>query len=149
MFHNNNAHNRWFDKSLTVVVSNDGRLGLNGEHSPCDALVPSMLVNYASTMEPAKDPAGAIHAVVPVSQILWKTDAQVWIFLKEAQLEANRLIQDSDSLILHYKGYGSDVMKKYGKRVDSMIRQSVTRCLCANVLAIDVLPYSQILCCCV
>ena len=46
-FHSMNGHNRWFDKSLTIVVTRDGHVGLNGEHSPCDALVPAMLVDYA------------------------------------------------------------------------------------------------------
>ena len=47
VFHGIDGHNRWFDKSLTIVVSNDGRLGVHGEHSPCDALVPAMLVDFA------------------------------------------------------------------------------------------------------
>ena len=32
-FHSYNGHNRWFDKALTVVVTKDGMLGLNGEVS--------------------------------------------------------------------------------------------------------------------
>lgn len=47
VFHGFNGHNRWFDKSLTIVVTSDGRLGIHGEHSPCDALVPAMLVDFA------------------------------------------------------------------------------------------------------
>lgn len=49
VFHGNTGHNRWFDKSLSIVVTNDGRVGVNGEHSPCDALVPAYLVDYAAT----------------------------------------------------------------------------------------------------
>lgn len=48
VFHGRAGRNRWFDKSLYVVVSNDGRVGMNGEHSPCDALVPSFLVDFAA-----------------------------------------------------------------------------------------------------
>lgn len=47
VFHGYDGHNRWFDKSLTIVVSGDGRLGVHGEHSPCDALVPAVLVDFA------------------------------------------------------------------------------------------------------
>jgi Choline/Carnitine o-acyltransferase len=47
VFHGFDAHNRWFDKSLSIVVTNDARIGVNGEHSPCDALVPSLLVDFA------------------------------------------------------------------------------------------------------
>ena len=31
IFHNHNASNRWFDKSLQVIVSSSGRAGVNGE----------------------------------------------------------------------------------------------------------------------
>jgi carnitine O-acetyltransferase len=48
VFHGFDGHNRWFDKSLSIVVDNCGRLGVNGEHSPCDALVPAILVDFAA-----------------------------------------------------------------------------------------------------
>ncbi len=31
IFHNGNAKNRWFDKSIQIIVSSSGRAGLNGE----------------------------------------------------------------------------------------------------------------------
>jgi Choline/Carnitine o-acyltransferase len=30
-FHNRDASNRWFDKSIQLIISNSGRAGLNGE----------------------------------------------------------------------------------------------------------------------
>lgn len=47
VFHGFDGHNRWFDKSISVIVTNDGRLGINGEHSPCDALVPALILDNA------------------------------------------------------------------------------------------------------
>ena len=47
VFHGFDGHNRWFDKSLSIIVTNDGRLGVNGEHSPCDALVPALILDSA------------------------------------------------------------------------------------------------------
>jgi carnitine O-acetyltransferase len=43
-FHGQNGRNRWFDKSLTFVVTNNGRAGCNGEHSPSDAIVPGRII---------------------------------------------------------------------------------------------------------
>lgn len=31
MFHGTNAHNRWFDKALSISVESNGRAALNGE----------------------------------------------------------------------------------------------------------------------
>jgi hypothetical protein len=46
IFHNFNASNRWFDKSLQLIVSNNGRAGINGEHTPSDAVVPGNVITY-------------------------------------------------------------------------------------------------------
>ena len=37
------AGNRWFDKALSIFVETNGRAGMMGEHSPCDALLPCEL----------------------------------------------------------------------------------------------------------
>jgi hypothetical protein len=37
-FHNHDASNRWFDKSIQLIVSSSGRAGLNGEVS-CGGLI--------------------------------------------------------------------------------------------------------------
>ncbi|KAH9068364.1 carnitine acetyltransferase [Lactarius deliciosus] len=42
-----NARNRWFDKAYTLIVETNTRAGAMGEHSPCDALVPSIVADYA------------------------------------------------------------------------------------------------------
>lgn len=42
-----NARNRWFDKPLTLIVEPNSRAGLTGEHSPCDALLPSVVADFA------------------------------------------------------------------------------------------------------
>jgi carnitine O-acetyltransferase len=46
IFHNHDATNRWFDKSIQLIVSNNGRAGINGEHTPSDAVVPGNVMNY-------------------------------------------------------------------------------------------------------
>ncbi|CAG8659635.1 7441_t:CDS:2, partial [Acaulospora morrowiae] len=46
VFYGLNCHNRWFDKAMSIVVESNGRAGMNGEHSPCDALIPSFITNY-------------------------------------------------------------------------------------------------------
>lgn len=46
MFCGRAGMNRWFDKSLNFVILPNGVGGCNGEHSPCDAVVPSRMVDY-------------------------------------------------------------------------------------------------------
>jgi carnitine O-acetyltransferase len=48
IFHNYNAHNRWFDKTIQIVVASSGKAGINGEHTPADAVVPATIMQYVS-----------------------------------------------------------------------------------------------------
>lgn len=47
IFHNFDGHNRWFDKAITLVVASSGHAGVNGEHTPSDAVVPGRMMDYA------------------------------------------------------------------------------------------------------
>ena len=40
------GHNRWYDKTISIICMSNGRGGMNGEHSPCDALIPSRLMDW-------------------------------------------------------------------------------------------------------
>lgn len=44
------AQNRWFDKSLQIIVTPDSQIGLNFEHSGCDASVWIYLFSYANKL---------------------------------------------------------------------------------------------------
>ena len=41
------ATNRWFDKSMSLIVESNARFGMMGEHSPVDALIPSIIADWA------------------------------------------------------------------------------------------------------
>jgi hypothetical protein len=49
--HGTNGRNRWFDKCLTLWVSPSTQAGGNGEHSPCDAIIPNQLMQYVLERE--------------------------------------------------------------------------------------------------
>lgn len=115
VFHGNDAHNRWFDKSLSIIVTNDGRLGVNGEHSPCDALVPAFLVDYSVLNEPAKDPTGTDTGVdadvIPFVHLQWNISGSIKKSIIDAQLYVDKTIADSDIDLMHYNLFGSDFIK--------------------------------------
>jgi carnitine O-acetyltransferase len=48
IFHNNDASNRFFDKGVQIIVSNNGRVGINGEHSPVDAVIPGTVFDFVA-----------------------------------------------------------------------------------------------------
>ncbi|KAI8924064.1 acyltransferase ChoActase/COT/CPT [Entophlyctis helioformis] len=118
VFHNFDGRNRWFDTCITVAVSNDARIGINGEHSPCDALVPALAVDFAAKNEPAKDSPGAILSAPTANKarrLTWNTDAKIGKAIVDAQAAASKLIADSDLTVMHFAEYGGDFIKKNAK----------------------------------
>ena len=45
------GHSFWFDKTLNLVIFEDGRMGLNAEHAFADAPVIGHVVEYTFTEE--------------------------------------------------------------------------------------------------
>ncbi|KAI0069154.1 acyltransferase ChoActase/COT/CPT [Artomyces pyxidatus] len=114
-----NARNRWFDKAFTFIVETNSRAGAMGEHSPCDALVPSIVAEYAIIEN--IDPAAFDHPIPSMvsnvgsgsgwERLDWITDDHVVRECDQAGARAQKLITDSDDSVLWFSDYGADWIK--------------------------------------
>lgn len=114
IFHNDNALNRWFDKSLQIIVSSSGRAGVNGEHSPSDAVVPGTCIEHVLKNEPALD-APTINdsdRLDNPTQLDWTTDPSIHRLIQKSKKTAKDLIQATESCLLHTDIYGSRFIKE-------------------------------------
>ncbi|KAI0264467.1 acyltransferase ChoActase/COT/CPT [Gloeopeniophorella convolvens] len=114
------AHNRWFDKVYTIIVESNTRAGAMGEHSPCEALVPSAVAEYAVVQSivpesfPEPEPApfspepNACTSIGGWERLDWVTDARIAAECAGAEARAKALIADSDDGALWFFDYGAD-----------------------------------------
>ncbi|KZP25211.1 acyltransferase ChoActase/COT/CPT [Athelia psychrophila] len=124
------ARNRWFDKPLTLVVEACARAGAMGEHSPCDALVPSIVCEYAvvggigdaETSDVDANVAGGATGTGIKSgteggweRLGWVTDGRIERECARVEGEARARIADSDDSGLWFTDYGSDWIKDVAK----------------------------------
>lgn len=120
-----NGHNRWFDKSFTLVVENNGMCGFSGEHSPVDALTVSYIFDYMlqqpvtglkthQFIYPKKGQQQRAD-YVQFDHMKFKTDGTLNRYMKEAQITADATAALSDSSVLVFKEYGTDWIKKTGR----------------------------------
>ena len=118
-----NARNRWFDKGTTVVVENNGRAGMTGEHSPVDALVPSIVADYSLAENIESDTSWA--DMVPLTQhrqgsvgswerLDWVVDEHILEECRQAEERAKALITDSDTDAYWFTDYGADWIRSIG-----------------------------------
>jgi carnitine O-acetyltransferase len=121
-----NARNRWFDKGYTIIVETNTRAGSMGEHSPVDALVPSIVADYAVSQSIAPE---AFSLPEPPSfsfffdrdlditgweRLDWVTDEHIEAECIVAESRAGVLIADSDDSVLWFSDYGADWIKSNG-----------------------------------
>jgi hypothetical protein len=122
MFCGNNAANRWFDKSLNFIVLPDGTTGCNGEHSPCDAVVPSRMIDFIIQrflMAESRDeetPGYLDYAnsdslpSVPV-HVQWTVDESLLVAIANAQKHAQTLVDDTAVAVIHEPQLTSNLFK--------------------------------------
>ncbi|KND04986.1 uncharacterized protein SPPG_00670 [Spizellomyces punctatus DAOM BR117] len=116
IFHNFNARNRWFDKAMQLIVSSNGRAGVNGEHTPADAVIPGKIFDFILSNEPAVDPANVESSALPTPKKLqWVVDDEVTKLMDDAQKTAQELIDDTESCLLQTDIYGSRYIKEVAK----------------------------------
>lgn len=125
------GHNRWYDKSVTIVVENNGKSGIMGEHSPADALTVSYVADHmvqhsvVHGLKANEQPTWLSNKPMDVisqpefsslvEHLTWTTDNQVHRYLEQAQLAANQTAARSDPYVLQFKEFGTDWIKKVGK----------------------------------
>lgn len=137
------GHNRWFDKAMSLVVEPNGRAGLMGEHSPCDALIPSIVIDFCLGV-PSPKPHEAFPSVpqtaekgsgkgVKWSKLAWEVDAQTETNIATASEAARKIAAGSDIGMLWYDEYGAEWIKKVGKQSPDAYLQLVLQVAFANV----------------
>lgn len=111
------ARNRWWDKPFTIIVEPNTRAGALGEHSPCDALVPSIVAEYAvvqgideKAFEVAADD-GFESSAGGWERLDWVVDDRIERECAAAEERAKAIVADSDNGILWFDDYGVDWIK--------------------------------------
>lgn len=145
---NHNVSNRIFDKPLTLMVDPSNRAGASGEHSPCDALVPSIVTEWAlvngidesrfNSVEPEPFPPSSSRQadMIGWERLEWEVDDKIISECEAARDRAKSIIDNSDDAVFWFEDYGTDWIKDVGRLplplpllflIGSMSRQLSTR----------------------
>lgn len=108
-----NVSNRFFDNTFTLIVDPSIRAGAMGEHAPCDALVPSIVAEYA-VIQPVEDTTFR-DSLSPATdgwrRLDWVVDDETLRECLDARKRAEKLMADSDNSVMWFNDYGSDWIK--------------------------------------
>ncbi|KAL8286545.1 hypothetical protein RQP46_004562 [Phenoliferia psychrophenolica] len=120
------GRNRWWDKGVSIVVENNSRGSIIGEHSPADALIPSTICDYILAEPIASEgPSRRGQATAPVDKLDWVVDAKTIESIAHAEGTVAAIASDSEGKMLWFDEYGADWIKKVGKHSPDAYLQMV------------------------
>ncbi|XP_018326513.1 choline O-acetyltransferase [Agrilus planipennis] len=121
-----NSSNRWFDKTIQIVISGDGACGLCYEHSPSEAVaiiaaMEKILKDTESQPINTEVPSACDHLPLP-ERLEWCLEIEDFQKIEEAAQYLDNLIKDLDFLVLRFDGYGKDFMKSCKVSPDAYVQ---------------------------
>lgn len=129
-----NGHNRWFDKSFTICIGSNGRIGFNAEHSFGDAAVMGHVWEYVimeEVLQNGYDAAGncigepEFQPPTP-KRLTWNLESTELISaIQEADTDAQTLIKDLHLRIYVHDNYGKGFMKTCKLSPDAYIQMAL------------------------
>ena len=117
--------NRWYDKTIQLIVFANGRAGLYAEHALIDATVISRILTDALTQisgtidEPTAPPA------TPPQKLNFALDAKDQKMITSAVSYYSDFIGQHHVHTLEFDTYGSSQIKKLGFSPDAFVQMSI------------------------
>lgn len=129
------GNDRWYDKSLNLIVSRTGRCGFNVEHSFADAPVLAHYWEYMLGYDychlgyddfgrctKGEDDFSSVGHVV---RLKWHIDDELEKNLVKAQDNATEILSDVDLRLLMHDAYGKGFIKKLKVSPDAYIQMAL------------------------
>lgn len=92
-----------------------------GEHSPVDALIPSIIADWAISEPIDIEEFSHPSEIAPptLEPLIWDADSLIVSECDSATSRARAIIEDSDADVLWFKDYGVNWIKAGGERITS------------------------------
>ncbi|KAF9243394.1 acyltransferase ChoActase/COT/CPT [Melanogaster broomeanus] len=138
------AVNRFFDKPLSLIVERTTRAGAMGEHSPVDALVPSVACEWAVAKasgasvrgglagvpferDPDEEGKGGLADVEAGIGARWSrldiiTSPSIQDAVENAKQRADALIANSDHEVFYFEEWGGEEVKRLSNQPDPIVQ---------------------------
>ncbi|MFT7798131.1 carnitine O-palmitoyltransferase 1, liver isoform-like isoform X1 [Arapaima gigas] len=121
---------RWFDKSLSVVVYKNGKNGLNAEHSWADAPIVAHLWEYTLATdafqlgynEDGHCKGDVDHSLPQPQRLLWDIPLECQEVATQSLVEAQALASDIDCHVFPFRDFGKGLIKKHKISPDAFIQ---------------------------
>lgn len=126
------GNNRWFDKSFTLVVCSNGRVGFNAEHSWADAPIMAHLWEHVAAVDAdigyaeGGNTKGTPEMTPPNPiRLEWDLPEECIEVINQSYERAQQILTDVDLHMLVHDQFGKGLMKKCKTSPDAFIQMSL------------------------
>uniref|UniRef100_A0A3Q0RDP8 Carnitine O-acetyltransferase a n=1 Tax=Amphilophus citrinellus TaxID=61819 RepID=A0A3Q0RDP8_AMPCI len=121
-----NSANRWFDKSLQIIIAEDGSWGINVNHIAADATVTMAFTDYlvASMKKPEMMQSAITPSPMP-QKLHFSITPDIRKVIEEAKRSMDRNIQNLDLNVMVFDHFGKDYLKARNLSPDAFIQMAL------------------------
>lgn len=119
-----NAGNRWHDKTVQYIISPDGLVGMEYEHSPCEGVPVAVLHDFVMKilMSATYHTIPASHPFALTKHLEFKTDSSIAKSIASASEVVDKLSADTDMECFTFEDFGTNKIKEAKLSPDSFIQ---------------------------
>ncbi|XP_053695535.1 choline O-acetyltransferase [Sabethes cyaneus] len=120
-----NSSNRWFDKTMQLIICNDGSWGLCYEHSPSEGIaVVQLLEGILKKIDeaPNREENGSQDHLPPPERLEWIIRPEIEQRIREASRTVDKNIENLDFYVYRYKPFGKNFIKACQVSPDAFIQ---------------------------
>ncbi|CAH0489798.1 unnamed protein product [Peronospora farinosa] len=126
------GRNRWYDKPFTLIIHENGRGGVNGQHAWADALVVVRLFDYCIKYVNENFKAKFANRAdlkptlnLKPKRLDWVLDNAAYTAIECASAAVGKLIHNSDIATIQFNHYGSAFLKRYKLTPDFFMQMAI------------------------
>ncbi|VVC41984.1 Hypothetical protein CINCED_3A025026 [Cinara cedri] len=108
--------NRWFDKTIQLVIGRDGSNGLCYEHSPSEGiavieLMEKLIKSTKDLNEQSTDPIASTEKNEKTEKLTWSVNNELIKHIADASTVLDKLVKDLDFHVFRFTQYGKEFIK--------------------------------------
>uniref|UniRef100_F6UEZ5 Choline O-acetyltransferase n=2 Tax=Ciona intestinalis TaxID=7719 RepID=F6UEZ5_CIOIN len=122
-----NSCNRWYDKTIQLIIGSDGKTGLSYEHSASEGIAVTALIEHLLKYIALQEKKGAYRSnssiVLPSPRRLqWRLNPSVNQYVEIGKAKNRHVANSLDLEILRYTNYGKDFIKRQNMSPDAYVQ---------------------------
>jgi len=121
-----NSGNRWFDKTLQLIIAKDGAFGINYEHSPAEGLPIMTLMDYVTKYcEYPKESRLPSSSISPPEKMKFVMKTETERLIHKAKQHLDISIRELDLEVIKFGTYGKSFVKQQKVAPDSFFQMAL------------------------